>query len=904
MGFFCSVKKALLSILFVLAAIAASAQQRAYIKGIVTDAATGEPLIGTTILVEGTSLATASDGNGEFTISNITPGAVSLVATYLGYEIFRRDMVVRAGDQIVVEIELVSEGVSLEEVVVTAQIDHESENVVLSEQRNALVALQTVGAREMSRKGISDAQGAVAQISGISKQEGVKNVFVRGLGDRYNATYLNGFPLPSEDPEYKNIALEFFGSDIIQNIGVNKVFNSSNGGDVGGAVIDIRSKELIGRQEFSVSLDGGVNSEVVSTDKFLKLDGVNYFGMSRTQEPAPGKFDFANSLDPSKVSLPLNHSYSISGGKRWEFGEQKNPLSFFVVASHSSDYSFTDEIVRDATAGDMVTEDRTGQKSTIDINQLVLANVDLKLNRKHNIAYNFMLIHANEQSVGDYFGTHTNSFEDAYGDEMIGFMRRQQSNDNLLVTHQLITKWTLGEKWDLSVGGAYNKIKGTEPDRRSNKLSRWIDGEYRLTAGNDSQQRFFSELNEDDLNVKAALRWKISTNKDIDRSNLTIGYRGRFVEDSFGVIEYNMTDYSALFTLEDLKLDNYFNSVNYEAGEFDMDMKDANRYSVKKNLHSAYLEATQEFSPRLSVNLGVQVDYVDLTVDYNVETVPPGTETIDKFYALPSFNIKYDVADKHSLRLGASKSYTLPQSKEIAPYQYINVGFISEGNHDLKPSDNYNVDLKWDWYPSSSEIISLGGFYKYIANPIGRVQYMAAARILSYANISDKANVAGLELEVRKNIINTTTARQNMRRLSAGMNASYIYSNMDFGKGNNQRRTGLEAASPLLINGDLSYNWSSGSKSFTAAVVVNYFSDRIYALGSYPFKDTIEEGLVTLDIVSSFKVNKNWTVKLKAGNLIDPVHRLTREYVTKPGVMTLSEYRKGMDISVGVTFEL
>ncbi len=153
-------------------------------------------------------------------------------------------------------------------------------------KKKALIVTQTVGARELSRKGISDARDAVAQVSGISKQEGVKNVFVRGLGDRYNATLLNGFPpIPSEDPEYKNIALEFFGTDIIQNIGVNKVFSASNAGDVGGAVIDISSKELTEESALAVDLSAGVNVMAINAD-FIRQDGSNYFGIANTDQPS------------------------------------------------------------------------------------------------------------------------------------------------------------------------------------------------------------------------------------------------------------------------------------------------------------------------------------------------------------------------------------------------------------------------------------------------------------------------------------------------------------------------------------------------------------------------------------------------------------------------------------------
>ena len=134
------------------------------------------------------------------------------------------------------------------------------------DQRKAIVATQSIGAQELSRKGVGDAEGAVSKVSGVSKQDGVKNVFIRGLGDRYNSTLLNGLPLPSEDPEYKNIALSFFQTDVIQNIGVNKVFSAQNTADVGGAIIDITSKELFDSYALGLDVSGGFNTNVADVD--------------------------------------------------------------------------------------------------------------------------------------------------------------------------------------------------------------------------------------------------------------------------------------------------------------------------------------------------------------------------------------------------------------------------------------------------------------------------------------------------------------------------------------------------------------------------------------------------------------------------------------------------------------
>ena len=595
---------------------------------------------------------------------------------------------------------------------------------------------------------------------------------------------------------------------MIQHINVSKVFNAASNGDVGGAAININSKELFGDAAFGVEAEGGLNSSVPGSN-FIRQDGVNYWGASRSTLPTEGSFDFPNSLDPRRVGVPMDHSYAVSGGKLFRLGEQANLLSVFAIASYNQDYAYTRESVRNSTSDGTVYQDQTGDKYDINTNQVVLANVDLKLDRKHELTYNFLLLHANNQYVGDYAGMHSERFQAA--DDYRGFSRRQQANDNLLMTHQLLTQWTLNDNWRLNAGASYNNIKGLEPDRRENYLTHRTGDEYNLT-GSNRQKRFFSTLREHDVNLRVNARYRLVHDMDIDRSNLAFGYVGRLVDDRFEAREYNFSAYPGVYALDGLKLDDLYNAANYEAGRFTMTEGDLNTYHVSKNIHSGYAEATQQFGERFTANLGLRLDYVDMVVDYDVQHVAPGAESINRLYWLPSLNLRYDASDKHTLRLGASKSYTLPQSKEIAPYQYVNISFTSQGNPNLKPSDNYNLDLKWDYYMSASELLSVTAFYKHIANPIGRVDQGNSAGLLTYENIAPRATVAGLEVELRKNLFNRTNAagtRNN--RLSLGVNASYIYTNVTLDIVNTDpRRSQLEGASPFLANADLSYTPHGG----------------------------------------------------------------------------------------------
>ena len=550
-------------LLCVLPALAANIK----IKGAVKDKLSKEPLIGATIRLLGTQAGAVTDMEGNFELNSmgVLEGMYDIEIKYVGYKTeVRRKVRVENGKLVILNLELETDAQELADVVVVAKKNRENENMLLLEQQKAVIAVQSVGVRELSRKGVSDAEGAVTKVAGVSKQDGVKNVFVRGLGDRYNATTFNGFALPSEDPEYKNISLDFFGTDIIQSVGVNKAFNAGGSSDVGGATIDIVSKELIGSGHLGFGISGGLNTQTVAAD-FLKQDGVNFMGFANRTEPADeNSWNFRNKLDPSAQHLQINRSYSISGGKRFYVGKDKNPLSFFLTAGHTTDYQYTDEIIRNTTTGGTVYKDMNGKKYAENISQLALANVDFDMQNRHHISYNLMMIHANTQSVGDYNGKNS-IFSDDY--ENLGFTRRQQTNDNMLIVNQLMTNWGLTKSLSLDAGASYNMVKGYEPDRRINNLTKAEDG-YTLLRGN-SQQRYFSTLDEDDLNVKAGLVYRLKDNIE-EISNVRFGYTGRFVDDNFKATEYNLTvgHVSAIPSLDDFSLDDYYNQENFASDWF------------------------------------------------------------------------------------------------------------------------------------------------------------------------------------------------------------------------------------------------------------------------------------------------------------------------------------------------
>ncbi len=904
------IKKIILVLAFSFLGVLAMAQ-KATVAGTVIDKKSGETLIGATVMLKGTSTGAMADFEGNYTFS-ANPGFYTVLCSFVSYETQVIEQVeIKANETYTFNFEMTDAAVEIGGVEVVAKKNRESEGMLLIEQRNAVVATQAVGAQELSRKGVSDAEGAVTKVSGISKQDGVKNVFVRGLGDRYNATTLNGFAVPSEDPEYKNISLDFFSSDIIQAVGVNKVFSAGSTGDVAGADINIVTKELTGDSKLSVDLSSGVNSQTVGKDFFLP-DGVSKFGFAN-KTPGPTtltNYSFQNSLDPALTHAPkMDTGIKIAGGKKYNIGE--NTLRFLLVGSYDTQMNYTEGNVANTTTTGTVWFNQDYKKYNETYTHMLMGDVDYTMN-KLQLAYNTFLVHNTVQSYGDYYGLDAENFQDSPSET--GILRRQQINDNTLWVNQLRSKWSINEKSDLNVGISLNLVQGNEPDRRMNYLSEISEGQFRPTGGTGRQQRYFSTLTENDWNMMAVYSHKLSTEEG-NTSAFKIGYTGRIVKRNFDAVEYDhsfSSNGNVVFSGDDINLDSYFNqdnlSTSISGGKFMLD-RNNDTYSVNKIANAVFGELNYQFNDKLTSVFGIRADQVLMQVDYKVDRgATVGRSEINELFILPSLNLKYDINKEHALRLGLSKTYTMPQAKEISPFRYVDVSFRSQGNPNLRPAINYNLDLKWDYFLSDDELITLTGFAKRIKDPISRVEKQSAGNFLTYDNIADKANIAGVELEMRKNIFKTHYAETDKTsKLSVGLNTSYIYTKVALNKADDftNAQSELEGASPFLLNFDLSHNLKQQNFSLTNSLVLSYFSDRIYTIGMVGYQDVMEKGVASLDFVSKIDFNTHFGMSLKARNLLNPSYELTRlgnAQQAGAAPVVLSRYKKGMDFSVGLSY--
>ena len=896
--------------LFLIGFVASAQVPKGIIKGSVKDAAaTNEPIVGASVSLVGTTNGTISDQDGTFLLAGIPSGQYVLQVSYVGYSTIRvADVVVKDGAETVLDISMEASGELMDEVVITTARSRGSDIALLAEQKKASLVIQRIGAQELSRVGVSDAASAVAKMSGISKEEGGTQVYIRGLGDRYVTTSFNGLPLPSNDPELKNIALDLFSTDIIEFVAVDKLYNSKMFGDFGGGNIDIYSKDYSGKGMLEISVSSTLNSNAVSrAENFMLLPGGSKWGFDRyaiPQNPLNG-FNFTNSANPVSRS-PYPADVRLLGGKSFNVGSEGR-LNFFATASFGNGFEYREGINRDVSAQGArirwADQARFGYKT----NTTGLFNAGYLINSKHKLSYNFLFVNSSDQWNDNYNGYFRDVTEGGTGLRRLGSYAQ-----NRLFVNQLLGTHQLSDRIELDWGISANSVGYAMPDRVQNTL-RLIDEGYVNTNNADTDNnRFNQRLDEDEYAVNLNGSYKLGR-ADAPRGVLRVGYQSRLKKREFESIQFNFDVADRASIVDPNNLDAFYNQEGYESGRFDIVSffgESPQTYRGDQRIHAGYMSLEYDLTDRLTSVIGIRYEHIRQYVEWITQLDPGNSNTLTRNPFLPNLNVKYELSENQNLRLGASKTYTLPQFKERAPFVYDDGTVPRQGNPYVYPSDNYNLDLKWELFPSSSELVSLAAFGKYIQNPINEINVAATANDISYVNIGEVGTVVGIELEVKKDVIRWDNDRS---LFAAGLNVAYMNTDQKIDLAKVQRETAFDirpthtrssfsGASDLLVNADLTYakRWHD-NRNVTATVAYSYFSDKIYALGNERKGNLVDRGVGTLDFIVRSKISRRIGVDLLVRNILDPEYRRVQENAS--GHVPVFTYKKGRFFTLGLNYQ-
>ncbi|MGB3548046.1 MAG: TonB-dependent receptor, partial [Saprospiraceae bacterium] len=265
----------LLAFLFVSASVSA---QKSAISGTVIDE-DAFPAYGANVVIQGTGIGATTDFDGKYQFA-VEPGTYNIVVTYIGYadQVFE-NVVVESNETELIDVVLdPSGGIKLEEIVVTASVVDRTENAVLLLRKKSDKVQDVISSQEISRLGAGTAAAALTKVTGTTVVDG-KYVYVRGLGDRYSATTVNGLRLPSIDPYRNSAQLDLIPSSLLDNIVASKTFTPDLPGDFTGGSVNIKLKDLPERFIFNVSVSSSYNEQNNFRDDFLSFDAGDKAGL-------------------------------------------------------------------------------------------------------------------------------------------------------------------------------------------------------------------------------------------------------------------------------------------------------------------------------------------------------------------------------------------------------------------------------------------------------------------------------------------------------------------------------------------------------------------------------------------------------------------------------------------------
>lgn len=925
-----NLKKAIFTFLFVIIGVAVFAQS-GKISGKVSDKKTGETLIGVTVKIKGTTKGASTDANGQYVIGSLATGTYILEVSYMGYT--AKDIPgikVTDGKVTVMNTDMVEQGgTELKGVSVTAKINRESEAALNLERRNSTVVLQKIGAQEMTRKGLSNVGEGVTKIAGVSVV-GNKNVFVRGLGDRYNNTMLNGMPIPSTNPDLKLIPLDIFPTSVVKNIGVTKSYSPELYGDFSGGNIDILTKDYPEVGFFKVGISSGYNSITTGKDFYsTESNAMRFFGFDRSDRKMPSdvkstrtysslsnpniKPDFVN-WTPEMKSAPVASGFSFSGGNSYDLGNDRK-FGFLANLAYKNDYRFNEGISAIFNAQQSPDYLYNTTRYNYTTNTSGLLNFYYKASAKSNYALTAIYVNDSGNDIFDQTGYKGDQATDIYA-------RRNNYVQNSLLTTQFSGNNELASNMKLKYALSYSNIEGSTPDRVQNSFFDNGNGSYSFIKNNTSDQhRFFADLTEHDFSGNVALDILSKTEGSAFRS-IQVGLQGRRKDRVFGARQIDTKlGLNPILALNEvdryLNNDNLGNDSDPSKFLYQESYYAPNDYEADLTIGASYFNLNFEWNKKLKLVAGLRAEYSRQNIYFKeggqAYDAAFKVNTLDNIDFLPAATLKYTVSEKSNMLFAASRTISRPQFVEAAPFRY-NVGFgiaEGEGNPNLVNSSNYNADLKYEIYPSANELFAVSVFGKYIDKPIELSQVNSADPLFTYIN-TDNAILAGIEFEYNRNIGSIFgSSSKALKNMSLGFNGSYIYSKIEISDATIQnlakpiaptnRSRPLFGASPYLINFDYSYkhNWSETSNTMFT-LTYNVFGKRLFVAGAQQAGDIYEMPVNSLDFIVNTKINRRIGLDLNFGNILNPTIKFQQEYSNNN--LTYNQFKKGMNVGLNLNY--
>lgn len=868
-----------------------------------------------------------TDATGAFSLE-LEPGNYTVTISHPQFERRSLSGVVVVGGQIVAgdvviapipigaapaaESSTRSASADIEQIVVTGRYVERA----IDQTRFSDSVLDILSSQDFKVTADSDVVGALTRVSGVTVVDG--NVFIRGLGERYQSTLFNNALLPSPDPTRRVVRLDLFPTGVMEQLTIQKTWTPSLPADFSGGSIQLKTRSIPEQREskFSAALsyregttgtkqlwnkggkwdwagiDTGFRDLPSIIEKATKASPTGSYFPSFNAEQRQAEFlslnrDYDTSEDVIPPDYELNYSYGDTYDSRiGDFG-------WLVGLRHRNQWLSTEELRQNVlffeNTGQFVGDRAIQTETTNSIDYQSLITGTWKFRETQELEGTFFYTRTTDKTYLEERGF---EFENDIKYESTAWEWREEELWSLQLAgdHFFPELLQLDGKW----GVTYSQARRDIPDYREYV---YVDedcdfdrgdplpipcDDFELDDSGGSNRRVWENLEDTaldahlDLDIPFAIHENLFTSVKFgtryyekDRSSRTRTFR-----------------YNTLFLDEEVRsqpvgdvfADENIGDVRDDKAPLQELPNPSGNYDASETLTAGYLQTDSEIFGDWRMMAGFRYEISDIlseTPDLRTGNAIFSDELNENFL-LPGVTLTWQFRDDMQLRAAYSQTVNRPDLREFARAVFTDPETRETvvGNPNLTSAKLANYDLRWEWYHSGLDSLSLALFYKDIDSPIERNRIAAGSNnVITFQN-AKSAYITGLEFSARQSL---EFMGDWARDLSVRFNGALMKSEVDasgFNATNPKRR--LQGQSDWVVNYIMTYD--NLIRDFRATLAFNMFGDRITEAGAAGLDDQIELPVPRLDVIlqKGFSVyGRPVSIRFRARNLLDP--DITRE---------------------------
>lgn len=876
---------------------------RASVRGQVMDEG-GATIPGVTVTANraGTSQDEAAiavtELSGEFSIENLPPGAYKVEANLDGFQTVSRQVTLVTNQVIQVSFKLVP--AFTETVTVSGAVPQTGEVAILESRRQAAVVSDSISAEEIRKTPDSNAASVVERLTGVTLL-GDKYVFVRGLGERYSGSTINGSALPTTETEKRVVPLDLFPARLLDSVNVVKTFTPDKAGDFGSGVVELTTTQFPSSQTLKLTVGGGYQSGTTGARFSRYNGGLNRMGQGGQARPSniPAEFlQRRSTLKPDGFTSAELQAIGRSMAGVWTGREagSASPATdlalmygntfgrFGVVLSAVSNHGF-DTIEEEqrffgVDSGRLVPindYDLTSYRESA--NTGFVGNFSARLNERNRVFLNSVF--TRDASSEDRY---QEGLQTSTGGDIRDYRVRYQIEDILSTRlggeHNVAGPGRLGSllEWNLTRSHATN-----DSDLRENIYRESAPGIFGLqTAFADSGKVEYFSLTDDLRQGGLAYSIFFANQQGSWSGSLKAGAERQERVRDFGARRFRFTTSNAAQFNLTLTPDEVYRTENIRPDGFEIreftGINDA--YDADHEISAGYLMTDATLGRwRLIGGARYERSIQSVTTFNPFDTSNKVDSVRVENDLLPSVNFVYALRPMTNLRLSYGRSVNRPEFRELSPFNFTEVagGRSVAGNPELVQATLESFDVRWETFPQSGAVIAASVFVKRIDKPIERVVQPAGDYRLSFVN-ADSAELYGMELEFRRSLASIIPA---LRLWSVNVNYAHIRSDVAVGDHQFSVVTSterpLEGQSDNVGNVALQFHHPQWGTMFR--VLGAYSGQRLTEVGAFGLPDTYEDSFTSFDVVLSQSMGARVPgveVKLAGSNLFDARRRFVQ----------------------------